>query len=52
MNQRDLDRKHKKADMRRARAAEKRRVRLKAGRFEKVDGGWRLPDTFITGKYP
>jgi hypothetical protein len=52
MSQRDLDRKRTKAKARRAAAATKRAAKLKAGRFEKVDGGWKVPDKFMTGEHP
>lgn len=50
--QRDHDRKRKKAEARRAAAAAKRVVKLKAERFEKVDGGFKIPDKFMTGEHP
>lgn len=52
MNQRDLDKKRKKAEARRAAAAIKRTGKLKASRFEKVDGGWKIPEKFMTGENP
>lgn len=50
--QREQDRKRKKAEARRAAAAAKRAAKLKAGRAEKVDGGWKLPEKFMTGEHP
>jgi hypothetical protein len=52
MNQRDLDRKRQKAKARRAAAKVRRTAVLKANRFEKVDGGWKLPESFMTGENP
>jgi hypothetical protein len=50
MNNRELDKKRKKAQARRAEAKVKRTKLLKATRFEKVDDGWKIPDRFMTGK--
>ena len=52
MNNRELDKKRKKAQARRAEAKVKRTKLLKASRFEKADGGWKLPESFITGENP
>jgi len=49
MNNREQDRKRKKAQARRAEAKIRRTKLLKATRSEKVDDGWKIPDRFMTG---
>lgn len=60
MNQRDLDKKRKKAEARRAKAAEKRHAKLEGERWHRPKTGskwakrhgWVLPDKFMTGENP
>ena len=52
MNQRELDRKRQKAKARRAEAKVRRTTVLKRDRPEKIDGGWKLPESFMTGENP